>query len=60
MSLVTTQPDARAVAASTLEGIGSALSSRNAAVAAQTTGVVAAAVKRCRCGSRRMPRCIRS
>ncbi|ARG59120.1 PE family protein [Mycobacterium kansasii] len=44
MSFVTTQPAALAVAANTLEGIGSALSSQNAAAAAPTTGVVPAAV----------------
>lgn len=43
MSYVTTQPEALAAAASTLQGIGSTLSSQNAAAAAPTTGVVPAA-----------------
>ena len=43
MSFVTTQPEALAAAAGTLQGIGSALSAQNAAVAAPTTGVVPAA-----------------
>ena len=43
MSFLTTQPEALTAAASTLEGIGSALSAQNAASAAPTTGVVPAA-----------------
>src|SRR5215467_6974014 len=43
MSYVTTQPEALAAAAATLQGIGSAMSSQNAAAAAPTTGVVPAA-----------------
>jgi len=43
MSYVTTQPEALAVAAGSLQGIGSALSAQNAAAAAPTTGVVPAA-----------------
>jgi hypothetical protein len=43
MSFVTTQPEALAVAAGGLQGIGSALSAQNAAAAAPTTGVVPAA-----------------
>jgi hypothetical protein len=43
MSFVTTQPEALAAAAGGLQGIGSALSAQNAAVAAPTTGVVPAA-----------------
>ncbi|WP_025738459.1 PE family protein [Mycobacterium genavense] len=43
MSFVTTQPEALAAAASTLQGIGSALTAQNAAAAAPTTGVVPAA-----------------
>src|SRR5437868_15273810 len=43
MSFVTTQPEALAAAAGTLQGIGSALSAQNAAAAAPTTGVVPAA-----------------
>jgi PE family len=43
MSYVTTQPEALAAAAGTLQGIGSALSAQNAAAAAPTTGVVPAA-----------------
>jgi PE family len=42
MSFVTTQPEALAAAGS-LQGIGSSLSAQNAAAAAPTTGVVAAA-----------------
>ena len=43
MSYVTAQPEALAVAAGGLQGIGSALSAQNAAAAAPTTGVVPAA-----------------
>lgn len=43
MSFVTTQPDALAAAAGSLQGIGSALSAQNAAAAGPTTGVVPAA-----------------
>ncbi|BBX73498.1 PE family protein [Mycobacterium shinjukuense] len=43
MSYVTTQPEALAAAAGSLQGIGAALSSQNAAAAAPTTGVVPAA-----------------
>ena len=43
MSFVTTQPEALAAAAGTLQGIGAAMSSQNAAAAAPTTGVVPAA-----------------
>ncbi len=43
MSFVTTQPEALAAAAGTLQGIGSALSAQNTAAAAPTTGVVPAA-----------------
>jgi PE family protein len=43
MSYVTTQPEALAAAAGTLQGIGSALTAQNAAAAAPTTGVVPAA-----------------
>jgi hypothetical protein len=43
MGFVTTQPEALAAAASTLQGIGAALSSQNTAAAAPTTGVVPAA-----------------
>jgi len=43
MSYVTTHPEALAAAAATLHGLGSALSSQNAAAAAPTTGVVPAA-----------------
>ncbi|WP_374021325.1 PE family protein [Mycobacterium sp. HNNTM2301] len=43
MSFVTTQPEALAAAASSLQSIGSALSAQNAAAAAPTTGVVPAA-----------------
>jgi len=43
MSFVTTQPEALAAAAGTLQGIGSSLSAQNAAAAAPTTGVVPAA-----------------
>jgi hypothetical protein len=43
MSFVTTQPEALAAAAGTLQGIGSTLSAQNAAAAAPTTGVVPAA-----------------
>jgi hypothetical protein len=43
MSYVTAQPEALAAAAAALQGIGSAMSSQNAAAAAPTTGVVPAA-----------------
>ena len=43
MAFVTTQPEALAAAAGTLQGIGAALTSQNAAAAAPTTGVVPAA-----------------
>lgn len=43
MSFVTTQPEALAAAASSLEGIGAAMTARNAAAAGPTTGVVPAA-----------------
>jgi PE family len=43
MSFLTTQPEALAAAASSLQSIGSALSAQNAAAAAPTTGVVPAA-----------------
>lgn len=43
MSFVTTQPEALTAAAGNLTGIGSAMSSQNAAAAAPTTGVVPAA-----------------
>jgi hypothetical protein len=43
MSFVTTQPEALAAAAGSLQGIGSALTAQNAASAAPTTGVVPAA-----------------
>jgi len=43
MVFVTTQPEALASAAATLGGIGSALGSQNAAIAAPTTGVIPAA-----------------
>ena len=43
MSFVTTQPEALAAAAGSLQGIGSALSAQNAAAAVPTTGVVPAA-----------------
>src|SRR5580693_1858646 len=43
MSFVTAQPEALAAAAGSLQGIGSAMSAQNAAVAAPTTGVVPAA-----------------
>jgi hypothetical protein len=43
MSFVTAHPEALAAAAGTLQGIGSSLSSQNAAAAAPTTGVVPAA-----------------
>ena len=48
MSYVTTQPEALASAAGTLQGIGSAMSAQNAAAAAPTTGVVPAAASECR------------
>ncbi|WP_375481796.1 PE family protein [uncultured Mycobacterium sp.] len=43
MSFVTTQPEALAAAAGTLQGIGSMMSAQNAAAAAPTTAVVPAA-----------------
>lgn len=43
MAFVTTQPEALAAAAATLQGIGSAMSAQNAAAATPTTGVVPAA-----------------
>jgi len=43
MSFVSTQPEALTAAAGVLQGIGSAMSARNAAAAAPTTGVVRAA-----------------
>ncbi|ORW01979.1 PE family protein [Mycobacterium kyorinense] len=43
MSFVTTQPEALTSAAASLQGIGSAMASQNAAAAAPTTGVVPAA-----------------
>ncbi|MEB4177241.1 PE family protein [Mycobacterium ulcerans] len=43
MSFVTTQPEALAAAAANLQGIGTTMSAQNAAAAAPTTGVVAAA-----------------
>jgi hypothetical protein len=43
MSFVTTQPEALSAAATSLQGIGSAVNAQNAAVAAPTTGVVPAA-----------------
>ena len=42
MSFVSTQPEALTSAAGVLQGIGSAMSARNAAAAAPTTGVVRA------------------
>ena len=44
MSFMTTQPEALAAAAGSLQGIGSALSAQNAAAAAPTTGVIPAAM----------------
>lgn len=43
MSFVTTQPEALTSAASSLQGIGSALAAQNAAASAPTTGVIPAA-----------------
>lgn len=43
MSFVTTQPEALSAAASALQGVGSAMTSGNAAAAAPTTGVIPAA-----------------
>lgn len=43
MSFVTTQPEALTSAATTLSGLGSALSAQNAAAAGPTTGVIPAA-----------------
>jgi hypothetical protein len=43
MSFVTTQPEQLTAAAGQLAGIGSAVSSQNAAAAAPTTGVIPAA-----------------
>ena len=43
MSFVTTQPEMLAAAANQLQGIGTAISAQNAAVAAPTTGLAPAA-----------------
>ena len=43
MTFVTTQPEALAAAAGSLQGIGASMSAQNAAAAAPTTGVVPAA-----------------
>ena len=43
MSFVTTQPEALAFASANLQGIGSVMSTQNAAAAAPTTGVIPAA-----------------
>ncbi|MGH3849334.1 MAG: PE family protein, partial [Pseudonocardiaceae bacterium] len=43
MSFVTTHPEALALAAGQLQGIGTAMAAQNAAAAAPTTGVVPAA-----------------
>lgn len=43
MSFVTTQPEALSAAATSMAGIGSAMSAQNAAVAAPTTGLIPAA-----------------
>ncbi len=43
MSFVTTQPEALSAAATSLAGVGTAMSAHNAAVAAPTTGVIPAA-----------------
>jgi hypothetical protein len=43
MSFVTTQPEALASAAGSLQGIGSTMNAQNAAAAAPTTGVLPAA-----------------
>ncbi|MGV0749145.1 MULTISPECIES: PE family protein [Mycobacteriaceae] len=43
MSFVTTQPEALASAASTLQAIGAALNAQSAAASAPTTGVIPAA-----------------
>jgi hypothetical protein len=43
VSFVSTQPEALAAAAGTLQGIGSAVTAQNAAAEAPTTGVVPAA-----------------
>ncbi len=43
MSFVTTQPEALAAAAGSLQGIGSALNAQNAAAALRTSGLVPAA-----------------
>ena len=43
MSFVTTQPEALSAAATSLQGIGSALNAQNASAAGPTTGVVPAA-----------------
>ena len=63
MSFVTTQPEALAAAAGTLQGIGSAMSAQNAAAAAPTAGVVPAAADEVsaltRRSSPRTRRCIR-
>ncbi len=50
MSFVTTQPEALAAAAGSLQGIGSTLSAQNAAAAAPTTG------QRASCGDSRTVR----
>jgi PE family len=43
MSFVTTQPEALSAAATSLSGIGSAMSAQNAAAATPTTGLIPAA-----------------
>jgi hypothetical protein len=43
MSFVTTQPEVLSAAATSLAGIGSAMSAQNAAAAAPTTGLIPAA-----------------
>ncbi|MEI7718049.1 MAG: PE family protein [Mycobacterium sp.] len=43
MTFVTTQPEALAAAAGSLQGIGASMTAQNAAAAAPTTGVVPAA-----------------
>jgi len=43
MSFVTTQPEALTAAATSLQGIGSAMNAQNASAASPTTGVVPAA-----------------
>lgn len=63
MSFVTTQPEALAAAAGSLQGIGSALNAQNAAAATPTTGVVPAAADEVSAltalSSRHTPRSIR-